>query len=155
MSFITDKINKYKYTMAIWTDKADFIIDKALTDEDKLLEIRCFDESGEFRAYHSLIGEEFKCREITDDKSYADFHLDEAQYLDIDTEKTRNKKDGFIYATGGGKYHLPEVALNLPEGEKMLLIRTYYKYDEEGVAHKCDWRIVGFTDVEKTGEGEE
>lgn len=196
MSNITEKINYYSYAMAIWTDKADFIIDKKIENEKKLLEIRCFDERGEFRAYRSLISEEFKYREIAndktyamaiwtdkadfiadkkienedklheircfdengkfrgyriligEDKTYADCSYDEAQYLDIDNAKTENMNDGFIYATGGGKYHLPLDA----KDKKMLLTRIYYKFDEEGIAHKCDWRLVGFTNEETVGK---
>ena len=150
MSIIKDNLNKYTYAMAIWTDKADFIIDKRVDiDESKLLEIRCFDEKGEFRAFRSVTGEEFKTREMTDDEKYADGFYDEAQYLDIDTGKTP-KNHSVIYATGGGKYHLPKGM----ENKKMLLTRTYYKFDEDGVAHKYDWRLVGFTDAETVGKGE-
>ena len=42
---ITTALKKYTYTFAIWTDQADFVIDKdADLNEDRLLEIRCFDE---------------------------------------------------------------------------------------------------------------
>lgn len=147
MSNISKKIQEYAYALALWTDKADFITDKtADIQEDKLLEIRYFDEEGEFRAYRSLIDDDFKTREIrNNDATYADGYYDEAQYLDIDSSRTKEKNDGFTYATGGGKYHLPNDA-------KMLLTRTYYKFDEDGVARKYDWRLVGFTNEEKREE---
>ena len=143
---ITTALKKYTYTFAIWTDQADFVIDKdADLNEDRLLEIRCFDESGEFRAVRATPDEPFSEREITEDGSYGDGYYDEAQYLDIDTARTKKKTDGWFYVTGGGRYRLPEEA-------KMILVRNYYRYDEEGIARKYDWRLVKFTDQETVGE---
>ena len=141
-SVISGALQKYTYAFAIWTDKADFILDKnADLREDKLLEIRCFDENGEFRAVRATPDADFSEREITSDDHWADDFYDEAQYLDIDTERTKKEADGWVYATGGGKYHLPEEA-------KMILVRNYYRFDEEGIARKYDWRLVEFMDQE-------
>lgn len=130
-----------KHILAIWTDKADFV-DK-VTDIDKLLEVRVFDANEEFRAYRSVVGNEFKCRELNDNISFADGAFDEAHYLDIDT--TCNSQAGLKHTTGGGIFHLPDdVTLT------MIKVRNYYKFDEDGVARKCDWRLVGFTDKEDT-----
>lgn len=156
MSEISDAVKKYKYSYAVWSDCADFIIDKESINEDKLLEIRCFGENGEFYAVRSFIGEDFSFREITDDASYADGFYDESQYLDIDSDKTQEKNAGCIYATGGGKYHLPDDV----KDKKMLLVRNYYKFDDDdykfddndGIAYKYDWRLVGFTDDETVGK---
>ena len=145
---ILTALRKYTYAFAIWTDKADFILDKeAALQEEKLLEIRCFDESGEFRAVRPAPDQPFSQREITCDEDWADGYYDEAQYLDIDTARTGKEADGWVYATGGGRYHLPEAA-------KMILTRTYYRYDEEGIARKYDWRLVIFTDQETVGKEE-
>ena len=144
MSTITEAVAKYKYSLAIWTDKTDFIVDKnEALKEEKLLEIRCFDESGEFRAYRSSIASNFKEREITDDEAYADFFIDESQYLDIDEKMST---ESIKYTTGGGTFTLPEGV-----NEKMMLVRTYYKYDDNGIARKYDWRLVGFTNDETVG----
>ena len=141
-------LRKYTYAFAIWTDKADFVLDKeAALHEERLLEIRCFDESGEFRAVRTTPDLPFSQREITCDESWADGFYDEAQYLDIDTARTKKEADGWVYATGGGRYHLPEEA-------KMILTRSYYRYDEEGIARKYDWRLVKFTDQETVGKEE-
>ena len=147
-STISAALQKYTYAFAIWTDHADFIPDKnADLCEDKLLEIRCFDERGEFRAVRTTPDMPFSEREITSDEGWADGYYDEAQYLDIDTARTKKEADGWLYATGGGKYHLPEEA-------KMILVRSYYRFDEEGIARKYDWRLVNFTDDETVGKGE-
>lgn len=128
-----------KYILAIWTDKADFV-DK-VADIDKLLEVRAFDSNGEFRAYRSIVGNEFKCRDINDDISYADGMFDETHYLDIDT--TYNLQENLKHTIGGGCFHLPNDVT-----ETMIKVRNYYRFDEDGVARKCDWRLVGFTDKE-------
>ena len=141
-------LQRYTYAFAIWTDKVDFILDKtADLHEERLLELRCFDESGEYRVIRSTPDMYFSEREIISDESYGDGYYDEAQYLDIDTARTEIEADGWFYATGGGRYHLPEAA-------RMILVRNYYRYDEEGIARKYDWRLVNFTDQETVGRGE-
>lgn len=141
-SQLTEKlatINR-KYILAIWTDKADFTDE--VNDIDKLLEIRAFDEDGEFRAFRSVVKNDFKFRDIVDnDTSFADGAYDESHYLDIDT--TRNSQNDLKFAIGGGSYHLPEGVT-----ATMLKVRNYYKFDEDGVARKCEWRLVGFADKE-------
>lgn len=148
---ISEEVKKYKYSMAIWSDSADFITANADIKEDKLLEIRCFDENGELHAVRSELGEPFSFRRIPDKESKlcdeCDF-FDESQYLDIDSAKTEEKNDGSVYATGGGSYHLPDDA----KGKSMLLVRYYYRFDDDGVANIYDWRLVGFTDKETAGK---
>lgn len=156
MSKIMDAVKKYKYAFAIWTDRADFIIDKdGGIDEEKLLEIRCFDKDGEFYAHRDVADEPFVMREITSgydcpeknvyfEGTYADDRYDEAQYLDIDNDKTKRAGNGLTYATGGGSYHLPDDAKN----KRLIIVRVFYNYDREGVARKFDWRLVEFTDEE-------
>ena len=178
MSEILNAVNRYTYAFAIWTDKADFFIkDKtAPLDEARLLEIRCFDESGEYFARRDGVDGTFTAREITNDKSQkgetvfweeaqegqesyvlnktigtddsevcADGSFDEAQYLDIDTKRSGN---GLTYTTGGGMYHLPEDAAN----KALILVRTYYAFDDNGIARKFDWRLVKFTNEETVGK---
>lgn len=154
---IMNAVDRYAYAYAIRTDGADFITDKnADICEEKLLEIRCFDERGEFYARRDCADGEFSVREITADtartgenvfseETYADGSFDEAQYLDIDSAAS---KDGKTYATGGGCYHLPPDA----QGKPLILVRIYYKYDEDGVARKFDWRLVEFADKETVGK---
>ncbi len=132
----------YKYTMAIWTDKADFV--ECVDDLDRLLEVRSFDERGEFKAYRSTIDSKFKIRVITSDSEYGNGYIDETHYLDIDTTKCE-KQNPLKVTTGGGKYHLPEAVVDC----ELLKVRYFYKYDDDGVARKFDWRIVGF---EKEGK---
>lgn len=132
----------YRYMLAIFSDHADFVSE--ITEPEKLLELRAFDESGEFRAYRDLLGKPFKFREIiADNEDQFDGSFEESQYLDIDTTKIfddETKKQ----ATGGGQYHLPDDAKNMT----MLKVRYYYRFTDEGIAQKCDWRMVEFTDKE-------
>ncbi len=148
---IKQELQSYKYCLCIWTDKTDFLKDNNLPDADKLLEIRCFDENGEFYAYRSNISKDFTAREITDDNVY-DGYFDEEHYLDVDT--TKGITDGNVKATGGGSYYLPV------ENAEKIIVRFFYKFDcieckdkngnvqkvENGIARKCDMRLVGFVE---------
>ena len=165
MDNIEKAIAAYRYAFAFWTDRADFIIDQSADLQmDKLLEIRCFDERGEYHAVRDLPGKPFSEREIAadgagavcgdgafQDADYADGSFDEAQYLDIDAKTTAAKNDGRTYATGGGSYRLPDDA----KDKAMISVRYYYRFDEDGIAHKYDWRLVGFTNEETVGEGDQ
>lgn len=132
----------YKYKLAIFSDHAEFVFE--ITEPEKLLELRAFDENGEFRAYRDLLGKPFKFREINkENENQFDGSFEESHYLDIDTTKTfedETKKQ----ATGGGQYHLPDDVKNMT----MLKVKYYYKFSDEGIAQKCDWRLVEFTDEE-------
>ena len=132
----------YQYKLAIYSDRADFVSE--VTEPEKLLEIRAFDENGEFRAYRDVLGKPFKCREINkDNENQFAGSFEENQYLDIDTTKTFEDKT-IMQATGGGQYHLPEDVKN----KTMLKVRYYYCFNDEGIANKCDWRLAGFEDKE-------
>ncbi len=148
-----DIVNKlkslnYKYKMVIFTDRVEFL-DELLCADD-LLELRAFDSSGEFRAYRDVIGKEFKVREINDDSAYDGF-FDQAQYLDIDKKETKARNDslnqGEVITTGGGRIRLPEDA----KGNELILVRFYFNYNENGIAEKTDWRLVGFVNNEVIG----
>ena len=140
---IKEKIEKYDFSFCIWTDRTDFLLNKNLPDEDKLLEIRCFDDDGEFHAVRSTINiDKFDAREINNDGFYDGF-FDEEHFLDIDSAKTKKSNDGWIYATGGGRYNLPV------QSAQKLVVRYYYKFDDNGIARKCDWRLMRFRKEEK------
>ena len=164
MMGISTAVKTYRYAFAIYTDHVDFILDKtAELQEEKLLEIRCFDERGEFRACRSVLDAPFSVREIVStagsavqsecvfaENSFAGWY-DEAQYLDIDAARTKAENNGWTYTTGGGRLHLPDEAAR----NGMVLVRFFYRFDTDGVARKADWRLVGFTDTETVGkEGE-
>lgn len=132
----------YRYMLAIFSDHADFVSE--VSEPEKLLELRAFDKNGEFRAYRDLLRKPFKFRVINaDNVDQFDGSFEESQYLDIDT--TREFEDETQkQATGGGQYHLPNDAKNMT----MLKVRYYYRFTDEGIAQKCDWRLVAFTDKE-------
>lgn len=151
MSLELSKINAYSYILAIWTDHADFVKELKDTDLNNLLEVRAFGPAGEYHAYRSDLGQaDFYVRVIDGETKLPANAFDENQYLDIDTARTAAAADGWIYTTGGGRFHLPYK--NLPGIHKLLLTtRTYFKFDDDGVAHKTDWRLVGFAKEEKYG----
>lgn len=137
---------KYRYRLAIYTDKADFA--ESIEDIHKLLELRIFDETGEIRIYRDVIESNFKLREWTAEKEKNSSFFDRTQYLDIDKtalfEDMTQKK-----TTGGGIFHLPYDV----KDKEMLIIRYYYQFDKDGTAYKYDWRITGFSDKEVLKDG--
>lgn len=130
-----------KIIFAIWTDKADFLLNINDLREDKLLELRAFDENSEYHVYRSAIDNPFFERKI-DDRADEQQYFDEEQYIDIDSTRSEGN---VRYTTGGGKFHLPQDSLNVTK----IVIRYYYDYDNEGIASVTDWRIV---ELKKEGE---
>ena len=59
----------YKYSLCLRTDGADFANGINCSDPEKILELRCFDESGELRIFRSNVDADFQAREIIDGKS--------------------------------------------------------------------------------------
>ena len=164
MNLELSRINAYPYILAIWSDHADFV-QKPLTGADleklldlnKLLEVRAFGPTGEYRAYRNdLTQTNYVVRAIDGEEPQAPENAyDENQYLDIDTARTQANADGWIiYTIGGGRYHLPYKGLPDIHKQKLLLItRTYFEFDDNGIAHKTDWRLVGFAKEEHYGTG--
>ena len=106
-----------------------------IADTSHALEIRLFDEQGEFKAVRANIGTEFVWRYASDEGTQKDCIYDEVQYLDIDEKKT----NGTDYvSTGGGHYTMPA------EGFERVLIRHYGEYDDNGMFGLKDFRIVKF-----------
>ncbi len=112
-----------------------------------LMELRIFNDDGEFKAIRFELGREFYWRYISDtdfrnklkcerDSFLADFKnriFDEVQYLDID----KTISDGTSYVnTGGGHYSLPV------EKAERILVRSYIDYDDNGILSIDDNRIV-------------
>ncbi len=136
MTNVIDKSKlENKAVFAIWTDHADFLLDINDLQEDKLLELRAFDEKSEYRVYRSTVGTDFYERFAEDvDKSESEY-FDTEQFIDIDS--TANE-DNTRKAIGGGTFHLPSDNANATK----IVIRNYVKYDADGIASVCDWRIV-------------
>lgn len=106
----------------------------------KLLDMRVFCESAEYRIFRSFVGAEFVAAYSRDEGQE---YYDDEQYLDID-EKESAKTFGqaqMVRAMGGGYYRLP-----LESYRRMKVrIRNYVAYDEaSGQAYIKGWRLVGF-----------
>ncbi len=113
--------------------------------EPKILEVRVFDLQQEVKLFRTGIGTErtFLVRHrIDDDSNLMDF-MDEVQFLDIDTKKSKAlfESTGKVYTTGGGMYHLP---LKSMENAKIRIRHYIDKYEATGQARICDWRLVDF-----------
>lgn len=113
--------------------------------EEKLLDIRVFDEKRELRIYRDYIGHEFGDPiELNDDEtaggeglSEEGYQYDDEQFLD---KKSYDKGSGRIQATGGGYYRFPASE----SGKTKVKIRNYVRYDDNGQAYIYAWRVVGF-----------
>lgn len=123
----------------VYTDRFCCAAYKPIEDISHALEIRLFDENGEFKAVRGNIGGEFRWRYISDkDISESDkkeYTYDEFQYLDIDDNKTSGTK---YVSIGGGEYGMPAT------GYERVVIRHYGDYDEDGMFGLKDFRLVKF-----------
>ena len=151
---ILPELQRDRTLAAYFTDRADCVTAIEREEMEKLLELRAFNETSEFYACRSLIGEKFTCRYIEDEEIPKDdaTHMLETHYLDIDTTFTEAGKpvgDLFAYKTmTGGVYHLPI------ENADRLLLCNYISYkNPEGLAQVYDYRFVKF--VAKEAESNE
>ena len=122
-----------KYSMKQWPLEEDDE-EELILAQDKVLEIRIFNNNSENRLYRSTAG--VKCRLIDDTKSEMNNCYDEIQFLDIDEQASSGKN---IVATGGGKYFLP-----VPGASKVRIRYYLGQYDSTGQARIQDWRVVEF-----------
>lgn len=108
--------------------------------EQKLLDIRVFNESIEYRLFRPDVGKEFRFVCLSDENRE---FFDDSHYLDIDEKCSAETfmKDGTVGATGGGFYKLPlEDYHNVK-----VVIRNYVDYDaDSGQAYIESWRLTGF-----------
>ncbi len=138
------------YLFAMLTDRIIFQrADAAVSDPEALfkkgLEIRVFCEKGEAKWFRAGIGGKWRFRKREDGPETMEDTLcwwDETQYLDIDEKRSAKSmaENGFVWATGAGKYPLP-----LTGGYKnaSLRIRNYLEEEPEtGALYPADWRLV-------------
>lgn len=140
---------KNGYAVMMFTDRFEVEvypfskqIEKHLMEcfEDKLLDLRVFNENAEYRIFRGDAGKAFRFR-IQDDTG--EEYYDDEQYLDIDEARSLEsfQKGKIVRATGGGYYKLP---LETFYGAKVRL-RNYLAYEEDsGQAYIKDWRLLGF-----------
>ena len=124
-----------KIIFAIWTDHADFLSDIDDLQEDKLIELRAFDENSEYRVYRSTIDREFYERFAEDTEISESEYFDTEHFIDIDSNFNQGNTRKTI---GGGTFHLPLACANATK----IVIRNYVSYDDDGIASVCDWRII-------------
>ncbi len=107
---------------------------------EKALELRFFNRTEEIKLFRTSIDQDFFLRHITEENEIED-HMDEIQYLDIDTKKGIDTL-GTVRTTGGGAYYLPE-GLRANINDLAVWMRSYFgAYPESGHARVTDWRLV-------------
>ena len=133
-----------------------------LLNPANLLELRIFDDVSEFWAHRSALGSDFAWR-IADDafleetvsantdpflRDPGNYCIQTSQTLDIDTTYAGKADEAtgsrMLRTTGGGLYALP-----VSEGDGCVLLRSYIRYDENGVAAIVDYRLAGFAPQKK------
>ena len=122
-----------KQMLCIYTTRFACTAAKTVNDTAHLLEIRMFDEQGEFKALRGKIGSDFVWRYISDESIDKCYTYDETQFLDVDLKKTSGTE---YVSIGGGHYEMP--AANYDRVE----IRHYGTYDENGAFVLKDFRVV-------------
>lgn len=139
------------YALAIYSDCVccDTVASVAASDMSKLLEVRAFNEEWEYHAIRSSLDAPFVWRCIYDDASddgFSEMTLDDFHYLDIDVKQS-NPDICEYRTTGGGFYRLPVA------NAQRIHLRNYLEYDDDGLLHVIDFRIVGFS-KEEVDDGE-
>lgn len=150
-SLVTAAEGMQGYVVAALTD--EYIVDRWPMSEDlsekeeKILEVRVFNEEKEIKLFRTDIGKKFKDLRILDDSElYGKFEsFEQEQYLDIDTKRSVCD-DGYVFTTGGGNYRLP-----FGYSEESKVIIKYYMEEEpdSGMARIADWRVAGFTGIKE------
>lgn len=133
---LKNKLNAYSNVqyIAMFTDR--FEADNGIPNiDDKLLELRLFNEVNELHAFRSNIGNDFFYR-VSDDTG-----LDEMDFI-VNYQKldiNNNEKKGYnLMTTVGGRYSLPV------DEENYAKVIDYIEYDSDGMAMVADYRIAGF-----------
>ena len=137
------------YAVLMFTDQ--FVVDdyplsgeteKLLREEldEKLLDMRIFDEKQEYRLFRADAGSGFHARTLREEGADC---FEELHYLDIDAKRSAESfaQNRIVRATGGGLYRLPLKSYN----DLCVIVKNHVAYDEEtGAAYISDWRLAGF-----------
>lgn len=144
---ISGLIAQYSGTFfAVYSDR--FLCGNSFdNDIPHLMELRIFNDDGEFKLCRYDLKSDFRWRYISDTefqkklsnekddflRNFGNRTFDEIHYLDIDDEKS----SGISYVTtGGGKFSIPL------ENAERIMIRNYLDYDDNGILSVNDFRIV-------------
>ena len=139
-----------EYRVGKWPEEDSFDIEKA---QNKLLELRIFNEKAEYKWFRGNIGESFLYRKLADrDETSACYEepIEEYQILDIDmSQMTPATLPGRVKMSIGGSFYLPLYDEKGREFEPCVRIKYYlpkYEQKEAPVIHSYvkDWRLAGF-----------
>ena len=109
-------------------------------NQDKLLELRIFDDNMELKLFRGSVGKELKYRYLSD--ADCQDYFDDEQYLDVDEKRSKDCDN--VRSTGGGTYAVPLASFC----DAKLKLRNYVRYDENGQCYIWDWRMLEFFNEE-------
>lgn len=108
--------------------------------EEKLLDIRVFDQKKEIRICRDYAGNTFSEKIELDDEEMQEYDTyEDEQYLDKAKVFWEAGKT-WIRATGGGSYPFPTDE----KSNSKVKLKNYVSYDEYGQACLAAWRLVAF-----------
>lgn len=126
-----------EYLIDRWTGQGGKTIEHLIDNQNKLLELRLFNEKEEHRYSRFQLGDDFVVRTINDDD--VSEYLDEEMVLDIDTAASAEHKGGKVVMSTGGRYDCPLEKIS----NATIVIRYYLdRYEKTGQAYVRDWRMV-------------
>ncbi len=110
-------------------------------NENKLLELRVFNQDREVKLSRGDLGSRFHLRVRDDQSDTKTDYYDELQILDYIPLKDTDSDYVRVQTISGGKYNLPgTVSGRCP----CIRIRKYFGKYASGRAYVKDWRCVGF-----------
>lgn len=137
-----------EYRIGLWPIEDGFDIEKC---EEKILELRIFNTSVEYKWCRGSIGEDFAFRKLADGSDDYEEAIVEKQLLDIDMTKTKiGDLPGMVRMSKGGSFYCPLDSTSFAGGRKPCVIIKYYipkyKDDDSSTVHAYvkDWRLSGF-----------
>lgn len=143
-----------EFVTGAWPEESHKITDEKKID--KVLELRVFNEDGEYKWFRGNIGSEFTYRKLFDSESGDEYEepIEESQLLDVDSTRLGGRR---VHTANGGSYELPfEVKTGDTPCVKVKYYVPRYNPDDKGTVHAYvkDWRLAGFFPKMIKEEGE-
>lgn len=139
-----------EYIVGKWPEHRDKLEDK----DNKILEIRVFNPSGEHKWSRQTVGDEFNYRYLADDSDLYEKPIIGYQLFDIKKVNGEYPQTpGQVYTANGGSYYMPIQLSN--SDEPVIVYKCYVPKlgNEASTIHSFvkDWRLSDFCPNGKRG----